>query len=56
MLTFAPTLTLGIRPAPIELLRAAQIPHPERDVARGALVRVRRGVYAPAERWRALRP
>lgn len=48
--------SLGIQPAPIPLLRARSIPHPERAMQRGELIRVRRGVYAPAMLWRALAP
>ncbi|WJL95954.1 hypothetical protein QSU92_01690 [Microbacterium sp. ET2] len=53
---FTSASTLGIAPNPLPLLRARSVPHPEREVARGALVRLRRGVYAPAERWRDLAP
>lgn len=56
MLTFAPTPTLVARSSPLELLRAGDVPHAERAVADGRLVRVRRGVYAPADRWWSLRP
>lgn len=56
MLTFAPSLTLGIRPCPIELLRTEHVPHPEREIARGTLMRIRRSVYVSTARWRALRP
>ncbi|MEV7694546.1 hypothetical protein AB0N73_14575 [Microbacterium sp. NPDC089189] len=48
--------TLPIRPCPIPLLRARDIPHPDRAVARGEVVAVRRGVYAPAAAWGELAP
>lgn len=43
-------------PAPLPLLRARDVPHPERAIARGELAQVRRGVYAPSEQWRTLPP
>lgn len=43
-------------PSPIALLRASDIPHAERAVARGELVRVRRGIYAARVQWYGLRP
>lgn len=43
-----------IATSPIALLRFTEVPHPERGVARGALIRVRHGVYAAAPLWRAL--
>lgn len=50
--TFTPT----IRPSPLPLLRTDDVPHPERAIARRELVKVRRGVYAPAEAWLTLTP
>lgn len=48
------TLAPPIAPSPVPLLRYTEVPHPERSVARGALVRVRHGVYADAALWKAL--
>jgi hypothetical protein len=42
--------------SPIPLLRSSSIPHAEREVQRGTLVRVRRGVLASATLWAALPP
>lgn len=53
---FTSSSLLEVAPCPLPLLKARSIAHPERDVARGTLIRVRRGVYAPAERWRDLAP
>jgi hypothetical protein len=50
------TPALSVKPTPIALLRSDEIPHPERAVARDELIKVRRGVYAPAQEWRALAP
>lgn len=50
------TSALTIQPSPLPLLRAGEVPHPERAVARRELVKVRRGVYAPAEAWLRLAP
>ena len=47
---------LALVPCPVALIRTAAIPHPERAVATGEVVRVRRGVYAPRAAWAALRP
>jgi hypothetical protein len=47
---------LTITPPPIALLRWSDLPHPERAVRRGHLVRVRQGVYASAVAWNALPP
>ncbi|ALJ19910.1 hypothetical protein [Microbacterium sp. No. 7] len=44
------------RPSPIALLRRDTLPHPERAIARGEAVKVRRGVFAEREAWRALAP
>lgn len=44
------------RDSPIALLRHTDLPHPERAVARGNVVRLLRSVYADAEQWRALAP
>lgn len=51
-----PTATLELAPCPVPLLRAADLPHPERAISRGSVVRVGRGVYAPWESWHALTP
>ncbi len=45
-----------IAPSPVPLLRYTEVPHPERAVARGDLIRVRQGVYAAAVLWKALAP
>lgn len=50
------TLDTKLRPCPIPLLHADDVPHPERALARGDLVRVRAGVYAPRDLWHALPP
>jgi hypothetical protein len=42
--------------SPIVLLRARELGHPERWLERGDIVRVARGIYAPAVAWRALAP
>jgi len=52
LLRTAPTL----RPCPVGLLSHADRPHPERDLARGTLVKIRAGVYAPAFEWNELPP
>lgn len=49
-------MPLALRQASVPLLRIEDTPHPERAVARGDIVKVRRGVYAPAEDWRSLAP
>jgi len=51
-----PLLTGSVEPSPLPLLGFADVPHPERAVARGELVRIRHGVYAPAREWRELAP
>ncbi|MBD7956795.1 hypothetical protein H9651_04035 [Microbacterium sp. Sa4CUA7] len=51
-----PLLLTGLLPTPTPLLRTAEVPHPERAMARGELVRVRQGVYAPTDLWRSLAP
>jgi hypothetical protein len=51
-----PTAVTSITPSPVALLRFADVTHPERAVRRRELVRVRAGVYAPWEQWRALPP
>ncbi|HYJ50553.1 MAG TPA: hypothetical protein VEX12_11610 [Microbacterium sp.] len=43
-------------PPPLPLFHSAEISHSERDIATGHLVRVRRGVLAPASLWWALPP
>jgi hypothetical protein len=55
------TLTIDTPPAPfiaapppLPLFRSSDIPHAERGVASGDLVRVRRGIVAPASLWWAL--
>ncbi|WP_375383848.1 hypothetical protein [uncultured Microbacterium sp.] len=45
-----------VRPCPIPLIRARTIARPGSLVARGELVSVKYGVYAPASAWRALAP
>jgi hypothetical protein len=45
-----------IRSSPITLHTHAVWPHPERAVARGEMIRVRRGVFATAREWSALAP
>ncbi|MGB4777780.1 type IV toxin-antitoxin system AbiEi family antitoxin [Microbacterium sp.] len=50
------TTSLALSPSPVTLLRGTELPHPERAVARGDVVRVRAGVFAPAAQWRRLRP
>lgn len=42
--------------APVPLLRTDDLPHPERLLRRGEIVKVRRGVYADAGAWHALSP
>lgn len=42
--------------SPVPLLRSSDVSHAEREVAAGRLVRVRRGILAPATAWAALRP
>jgi hypothetical protein len=49
-------LVRSVPPSPVALFRSADTPHPERAMARGTLVRVHRGVYAPATQWNALAP
>ena len=43
-------------PAPIAVLRAPEISHPERRLARGELVRLFPGTFVEAHEWRALSP
>ncbi|MEN2740056.1 hypothetical protein ABCS02_19845 [Microbacterium sp. X-17] len=45
-----------IVPCPVPLLRARDVTHPDRWLGRGEIVRVARGIYAPAPLWRALTP
>lgn len=45
-----------VRPCPVPLFRADEVPHPERALTRGELVRVRAGIYAPAGAWTELMP
>ncbi|MCR2809751.1 MULTISPECIES: hypothetical protein [unclassified Microbacterium] len=58
-------MTLSIDPSPssfvavsspIPLTRSSQVAHADRDIAGGRLVRVRRGIVAPASLWAALAP
>lgn len=42
--------------SPVPLLDRAGSPHGDRGVRSGELVRVRRGIYAPASVWRSLAP
>ncbi len=46
----------GVAVSPVPLLTGPFVPRPDRGVRRGELVRVTRGVYAPAELWRELAP
>lgn len=50
------TLPRGPLPCPLVLWQADEVPHAERALARGEIVRVRHGVYAAAADWHALRP
>ncbi|SFS08341.1 Transcriptional regulator, AbiEi antitoxin, Type IV TA system [Microbacterium sp. cf046] len=57
------TLTIDTPPArflaaqpPLPLFRSSVIPHAERGVASGELIRVRRGILAPSSLWLALPP
>lgn len=52
----AKPLTVASRPSPVPLLRSSEVGHPEHQIACGSLVRVRRGILAPAELWSALTP
>ncbi len=52
----ASTASIPASSSPVPLMRSRQIPHPERALARGELVLVRRGVYAPAPAWRDSSP
>lgn len=45
-----------IAPSPIGLIHGSAVPHPERSVRRGELVRVRAGVFANAHEWSMLAP
>ena len=49
-------LPLGVAPSPVPLLTAATVARPDRGTRRAELVRVMRGVYAPAQAWRELAP
>lgn len=58
-MVFTSTLARGraaLAPSPIALLRSSEFAHPERQVASGDLVRVRRGILAPGPQWHALAP
>ena len=48
--------TLELVPSPIALLRSRDIGNPEREIAAGRLIRVRRGVLAPRVAWTGLTP
>ncbi len=43
-------------PCPVPLLRARDIGHTDRALARGEIVRVVRGIYTPTPTWRPLAP
>lgn len=43
-------------PPPIPLLRTSSIPHAEREVHLGTLIRVRRGIVASTQSWKRLPP
>lgn len=43
-------------PPPIPLLRTSSIPHAEREVHLGTLIRVRRGIVASTQLWKSLPP
>ncbi|MFT4220826.1 MAG: hypothetical protein QM611_09945 [Microbacterium sp.] len=45
-----------LRRCPLPLLRHHDLPHPERGLAHGSLVRVRHGVYASTRMWDDLAP
>lgn len=47
---------LALAPCPVPLMRTGDVIHPDRAIARGELVRVRPGVYAPAALWIGLPP
>lgn len=51
-----PNLATVVMTSPVPLLRRTDVSHPERAVDRGDLVKVRHGVYSPADLWRALAP
>ena len=51
-----PSAKLIDAPPPLPLFRSSDLPHAERGVASGDLVRVRRGILAPASLWWALPP
>jgi len=56
-LTIDPTPIPHFRVAPpLPLIRSSDVAHAERQIALGQLVRVRRGVLAPASLWSALKP
>ena len=43
-------------PSPVPLMLTARIPHADREIADGRLIRVRRGIVTPARLWSALKP
>jgi hypothetical protein len=43
-------------PSPVALIPSSSVAHPDRDIAQRRLIRVRRGVLAPAAAWSALAP
>ncbi len=48
------SIAFTIVPSPVPLLRYVDLPHPERAVERGRLVRVRHGIYVDATAWSTL--
>lgn len=50
------TVAQAMKPSPLALLRHSDVPHPERAVAKGELVKVRHGAYASAALWKTLPP
>lgn len=47
---------LILAPCPVTLRRTSELPHPERALVTGQVMRVRRGVYASRPAWASLRP
>ncbi|HCJ47763.1 MAG TPA: hypothetical protein DHW40_00265 [Microbacterium sp.] len=45
-----------IAPCPLPLFRAVDVPHVSRALRRGDVIRLHRGIYAPAAPWRELPP
>lgn len=50
------TVVHVLKPSPLTLLRHSEVPHPERRVAKGELIKIRHGVYASAALWKSLPP